>query len=124
MAILEDGRHRNGITNAVLKNGQSIDLSGLASATSSGSPEHEVKIIALLWSTDSTGLTISYNADGSNPANDSFTVYGGGTWTRFNGFDGLISKGTAALGDISVSGNGILYITVKKLGGYDTHTAI
>jgi len=110
---LEDGRHLNGIVNCILKNGDSIDLSALTNAVATGTPTHTVKIVSLHWSTDSTGLVVTYSGGTLN-------LFGGGTWTRFNGFDGILSSGTAAAGDISAAGNGTLYVSVKKIAGYTT----
>ena len=107
---LSDGRHLNGIVNAIIKNGDSLDLSALANATSSAT--YTVKILSLHWSTDSTGMTVTYSGGTLN-------LFGGGTWSRFNGFDGIQSTGANAAGDIAVSGNGTLYITVRKIAGYD-----
>lgn len=107
---LSDGRHLNGTVNAIIKNGDSLDLSALANATSSAT--YTVKILSLHWSTDSTGMTVTYSGGTLN-------LFGGGTWSRFNGFDGIQSTGANAAGDIAVSGNGTLYITVRKIAGYD-----
>ena len=116
---LEDGRHLNGIVNCILKNGDSIDLSALAQATASST--YTVKIVSLHWTT-SGDQTVAGTTDGMvvTYSGGTLNLYGGGAWTRFNGFDGILSSGTAAAGDISVAGDGTLYIAVKKIAGYDT----
>ena len=110
---LSDGKSINGIVNCILKNGDSIDISELSTAISTGTPTHTVKIISLHWSTDGSGMTVTYSGG-------TLSLFGGGAWTRFNGFDGILSSGTGAAGDISVAGNGTLYITVKKVAGYSS----
>ena len=117
VAPLEDGRHLNGIVNVLLRsNTDFLNLDGLESAISSST--YTVKIVSILWSSDATGVTLTYSGG-------TLVLRGGGSWTRFNGFDGILSTGAAAAGDIThTSGNGTVYMTVKKIAGYSTGPSV
>jgi len=106
---LSDNSNLGGEAVCILKNTDSIDISALAGAGGS----EKVKIVSIHWSTDSTGLVITYGNGGAL----TLPVFGGGTWSRYNGFDGIISDA-----DISVAGNGSCIITVKKIEGYALRT--
>tara|TARA_Y100000401_G_scaffold114589_1_gene116887 strand:- start:842 stop:1207 length:366 start_codon:yes stop_codon:yes gene_type:complete len=105
---LSDGLNLGGEAVCILENGDSIDISALAGAGGS----EKVKIVSMHWTTDSTGMVVTYGDTTANNDN-TLQLYGGGTWSRYNGFDGILSDA-----DISVAGNGTIIITVKKIEGY------
>ncbi len=110
---LSDQLHLGGEAVCILENTDSIDISALSGAAGS----EKVKIVSMHWTTDGDpGMVVTYG-DTTTNNDDTLQLYGGGTWSRFNGFDGILSDA-----DISVTGAGTIIITVKKIEGYAHRT--
>lgn len=111
-------RHLNGVSQFLLQNGDSIDISHATNSFSDvvAAQSQKVAIIDIHWTSDATGMVITYgDTSGNDPVNNTIQLYGNGAWARTNGFYPIASDA-----DISVAGNGTVQILVKKLEGYES----
>jgi hypothetical protein len=105
-------RKLNGVAQFLLQDGDSIDLDGVSFSDEIASQDQKVAIIDIHWTSDATGMVITYGDTTAN-ANNTIQLYGNGAWARTNGFYPIASDA-----DISIAGNGTVQILVKKLEGY------
>jgi hypothetical protein len=107
-------RKLNGVAQFLLQDGDSIDLDGVSFSDEIASQDQKVAIIDIHWTSDATGMVITYgDTSGNVPANNTIQLYGNGAWARTNGFYPIASDD-----DIVITGNGTVQILVKKLEGY------
>ena len=107
-------RKLNGVSQFLLQDGDSIDLDGASFSDEIASQDQKVAIIDIHWTSDATGMVITYgDTSGNDPVNNTIQLYGNGAWARTNGFYPIASDA-----DISVAGDGTVQILVKKLEGY------
>ena len=104
-------RHLNGVSQFLLQDGDSIDLDDTSFSDVEGSGQ-KVAIIDIHWTSDGTGMVITYG-DTTTNANNTIQLYGNGAWARTNGFYPIASDA-----DIVIAGNGTVQLLVKKLEGY------
>lgn len=100
-------QHQSGGTVAFLKTGSGVDGINLATLVDAVGNSQTVSITKLHWSTASAnGLAISGGIG-------NFTLYGNGAWSQFNGWTPI-----DASSDIAITGDGTLFIEIKKLSGF------
>tara|TARA_Y100000296_G_C5070192_1_gene204504 strand:+ start:52 stop:417 length:366 start_codon:yes stop_codon:yes gene_type:complete len=102
----------NGVSQFLLQNGDTIHLKDSFTDEEAGYADQVVAIIDIHWTSDSTGMVITYGDTTTND-NDTIQLYGNGAWARTNGFYPIASDA-----NISVAGNGTVQILVKKVRGY------
>ena len=104
----------NGVSQFLLQNGDTIHLKDSFTDDETAYHGQVVAIIDIHWTSDSTGIVITYGDTTANdPVNDTIQLYGNGAWARTNGFYPIASNA-----NISVAGNGTVQILVKKVRGY------